>query len=312
MPPLRRLQAGERESRSVDERVERFLASPSLSASTRRAYGVDLRQFLAWLSARRLGLDDVDVRSLADYAAELGRGRPKLAPATIARRLAAVRALLRFALGPERVPDASFSPRRPRRLPEAPRLDEVDAELGRLEGDGPLALRNRALVELVYSAGRRKRALPVRPRPPARYGHAAPVVAPSSPPAPCVRDAPARRRRRSPDDPGATRPQLALDDPGLLPCGRPSPAPRLRSVAPALVVAAAAPASGRRSARRREENAAMADPPRDPELEGFLALLAATRATRTVDAYRRDLTDLARRLGRPLASATTAEIERYL
>jgi integrase/recombinase XerD len=56
----------------------------------------------------------------------------------------------------------------------------------------------------------------------------------------------------------------------------------------------------------------MADPPRDPELEGFLALLAATRATRTVDAYRRDLTDLARRLGRPLASATTAEIERYL
>ena len=157
MPPLRRLQAGERESRSVDERVERFLASPSLSASTRRAYGVDLRQFLAWLSAHRLGLDDVDVRSLADYAAELGRGRPKLATATIARKLAAVRALLRFALGPERVPDASFAPRRPRHLPEAPRANEVDAELAGLERDGPLGLRNRALAELVYSAGLRSR-----------------------------------------------------------------------------------------------------------------------------------------------------------
>jgi site-specific recombinase XerD len=139
----------------VDERVERFLDSAALSESTRRAYGVDVRQLTAWLDRRGLRLDDVDVRVLADYAAELGRGRPKLAPATIARKLAAVRALLRFALGPERVPDASFAPRRPRRLPESPRLEEVDAELDRLGADGPLGLRNRALVELVYSAGLR-------------------------------------------------------------------------------------------------------------------------------------------------------------
>jgi site-specific recombinase XerD len=141
----------------VDERIERFLASPALSASTRRAYGVDVRQFEAWLSARKLGLDDVDVRTFSDYAAELGRVRPKLAPATIARKLAAVRALLRFALGPERVPETSFAPRLPRRLPEAPKLDEVDAELTALEQDGPLGLRNRALAELVYSAGLRSR-----------------------------------------------------------------------------------------------------------------------------------------------------------
>jgi site-specific recombinase XerD len=42
-----------------------------------------------------------------------------------------------------------------RRLPDAPRPHEVDATLASLEGDGPLALRNRALVELVYSAGLR-------------------------------------------------------------------------------------------------------------------------------------------------------------
>jgi integrase/recombinase XerD len=51
---------------------------------------------------------------------------------------------------------------------------------------------------------------------------------------------------------------------------------------------------------------------RDPDLEGFLALLAATRAARTVEAYRRDLTDLASRADRPLADVTTEEIERYL
>ena len=141
----------------MDERARRFLASPALSDSTRRAYGVDVRQFILWLSSRGLKLDEVDVRSFADYAAELGRRRPKLAPATIARKLAAVRALVRFALGPERVPDASFAPRRPRRLPDALKSEEVDTELAALERDGPLGLRNRALVEIVYSAGLRSR-----------------------------------------------------------------------------------------------------------------------------------------------------------
>jgi site-specific recombinase XerD len=141
----------------VDRRAERFLESPALSASTRRAYGVDIRQFTLWLEQRALRLDDVDVRAISDYVGELGRGRPKLAPATIARKLAAVRALLRFALGPQRVPEASLAPRRPRHLPEAPRVEEVEAELERLAGTGALGLRNRALVELVYSAGLRSR-----------------------------------------------------------------------------------------------------------------------------------------------------------
>jgi len=140
----------------VDEQVSRFLESPALSDSTRRAYRVDVKEFCAWLKRRGTRLDGIDVRTLADYAAELGRARPrKLAPTTIGRKLAAVRAFLRHALGPERVPDASFAPRRPRRLPDAPRPHEVDDELDALDGDEPLAIRNRALVELVYSAGLR-------------------------------------------------------------------------------------------------------------------------------------------------------------
>src|SRR5438128_4601099 len=138
--------------------IERFLASPALSDSTRRAYGVDVREFGDWLARRGTRLESVDVRTLADYAAELGRARPrKLAPTTIGRKLASVRSFLRFTLGPSRVPDVSFAPRRPRRLPDAPRRDEVDAFLSTLEGDEPLALRNRALIELVYSAGLRSR-----------------------------------------------------------------------------------------------------------------------------------------------------------
>jgi integrase/recombinase XerD len=51
---------------------------------------------------------------------------------------------------------------------------------------------------------------------------------------------------------------------------------------------------------------------RDPELDGFLALLAARRSPRTVDAYRRDLVHLQGWLGRPVASADTDELNRYL
>lgn len=135
--------------------VERFLAVPSLSEGTRRAYRVDVRQFAEWLERRGTTLDEVDVRALAEYAAELGRGRPRLAPATVARKLAAVRSFLRFTLGRSRVPDVPLAPRRPRRLPDAPKQEEVEALLAGLEGDGALPLRNRALVELVYSAGLR-------------------------------------------------------------------------------------------------------------------------------------------------------------
>ena len=143
----------------VDARAaaDRFLASPALSDATRRAYRGDVGEFCLWLEKHETRLDGVDVRVLADYVAWLGGARHgrKLAPATISRKLAAVRAFLRHALGPDRVPDARLGPRRARRLPDAPASAEIEQTLEALEGDGAIALRNRALVELVYSAGLR-------------------------------------------------------------------------------------------------------------------------------------------------------------
>jgi site-specific recombinase XerD len=136
----------------------RFLESPALAEGTRRAYRVDVGEFCRWLDDHETALDDVDVRTLVEYVGYLGaarRGRGKLAPATIARKIAAVRAFLRHSLGAARVPDARLAPRRGRRLPDAPRRDAVEKQLAALEGEGPLRLRNRALVELVYSAGLR-------------------------------------------------------------------------------------------------------------------------------------------------------------
>jgi site-specific recombinase XerD len=140
---------------ALEREIDRFLSSAKFADTTRRSYRVDLEHFARWLDSRRLRLEDLDVRALTEYVAELGRGKSRLAPASIARRLAAVRSFLRAVLGPAHVPDAALAPRRPRRLPDPPRAAEIEQTLDGLVGDGPLALRNRALVELLYSAGLR-------------------------------------------------------------------------------------------------------------------------------------------------------------
>jgi site-specific recombinase XerD len=140
--------------------IDRFLRSQALAESTRRAYRRDLDELATWLRRNDLTLAGFDARAFATYAAELGADRPgrtprKLAQTTVARKLAAVRSLVRATLGPSRVPDLAVSGRRRRRLPHAPKPDETDALLAGLESDDALGLRNRALLELVYSAGLR-------------------------------------------------------------------------------------------------------------------------------------------------------------
>ncbi len=56
----------------------------------------------------------------------------------------------------------------------------------------------------------------------------------------------------------------------------------------------------------------MTSPTPDPELDGFLTLLAARRAPRTVEAYRRDLLQLVERLGHPVSSASVEELEGWI
>jgi site-specific recombinase XerD len=141
---------------TLSQSIERYLATAGISESTRRAYATDLRDFAAWYGDAPL--EQVDVRVLSDYTADLGRARPggKLASATISRRLSAVRSLLRFSLGRGQVPDVALAPRRGRRLPDAPKIGEIDDLLDAFDADGgALGLRNRALLELVYSAGLR-------------------------------------------------------------------------------------------------------------------------------------------------------------
>jgi len=149
--------AARRTSSDVDTHaaIDRFLEHGGLSEATQRAYGSDLRAFTAWLSVRSLELEDVEARVLSDWVGELGSGRNRLAATSISRRLAAVRSCIRFTFGPAAVPETALSPGRSRRLPDAPKPAEIEELLELAEGGSPLALRNRALLELLYSCGLR-------------------------------------------------------------------------------------------------------------------------------------------------------------
>jgi site-specific recombinase XerD len=140
---------------NAEAAVDRYLAAAGISDATRRAYASDLREFCDWYGDRPL--DDVDTRVVSEWLAQLGRARPggRLSHRTIARKLSSLRACLRYTLGPEHVPDVPFPQRAGRRLPDAPKLAEVEAIVESFKGDEPLAVRNRAIFELVYSTGLR-------------------------------------------------------------------------------------------------------------------------------------------------------------
>jgi site-specific recombinase XerD len=133
------------------------LCRRAVATKTRRAYGIDAGQFAAWASDRELEPDAVGVRELRRYLAE--RSEAGQAPSTVARKLAALRALLRvqIELGHRRENPAELlsSPKRPRHLPRVLKPDEVEALLDRIPATTPLELRDRALFELAYGSGLR-------------------------------------------------------------------------------------------------------------------------------------------------------------
>jgi site-specific recombinase XerD len=138
-------------------RYDADLAARAAAARTRRAYRADLAPFAVWASAQGLDPADVTSRLLRRWVAgESSRG---LAPATVARRLAALRGLFRTQIqAGARVDNPAellSSPKRPQRLPHVLKSTEVDALLESIPAGTPLELRDRALFELAYACGLR-------------------------------------------------------------------------------------------------------------------------------------------------------------
>jgi integrase/recombinase XerD len=135
-----------------------------VAANTLLSYRRDLARYADYLT--NLGIDSiaaVDEATVAGFAAHLREGNadhPALSAASAARAVVAVRGLHRFAvregLVAHDVARAVHPPTTPRRLPKAIAIDEVERLLDAAGFDGtPLALRDRALLELLYATGAR-------------------------------------------------------------------------------------------------------------------------------------------------------------
>lgn len=149
-------------STAIDAWARRLDAARGLSPHTIRAYRSDLTQLAVYSSARGIDAPDrVDLELLRDW---LGAMSEQIAAkSTLARRAAAARGFyadLRRSSAIEVDPAARLrSPRSDRRLPKVPGRPQVETLLGELEvatgTDAPIAIRDLAIVELLYAAGLR-------------------------------------------------------------------------------------------------------------------------------------------------------------
>ncbi len=150
--------------RAVDEWLDHLRVERGSSQHTLAAYRRDLGRYLSFLSAQGVQRpEQVQEAHVTGFLGALRAGdpdHPPLAATSAARAVVAVRGLHRFlALEQEVTHDparAVTPPAPPRRLPKALRVDQVERLLAAASvGDTAAALRDRALLELLYGSGAR-------------------------------------------------------------------------------------------------------------------------------------------------------------
>lgn len=160
---------------TIEPLVLEFLAylelERGLSRNTLQAYRSDLLQFGEFLSTRGVDPLHAQHRDLAAFLSELAgaaepgsaeggeKGRGAVSAATLRRKAACLRSFYRHLRREGTIahdPTADLrGPRRTQRLPVALTRGEVTKLLGEPRGTEPLALRDRALLELMYACGLR-------------------------------------------------------------------------------------------------------------------------------------------------------------
>ncbi|MCB0870584.1 MAG: tyrosine recombinase [Solirubrobacterales bacterium] len=139
------------------ELYRRDLTAAGTSPRTLVAYERDLGQLRNWAGGSGLKPDQVGHKDLRRYAASLSAaGR---APATVARKLAAIRGFYGFLLRTGRVgqnpADLVSAPRRKAKLPQVLTAEQMSGMLDAVPSGSPLEIRDRAMFELAYSCGLR-------------------------------------------------------------------------------------------------------------------------------------------------------------
>jgi len=128
-----------------------------LSDNTIGAYGRDLKRFSAYVEKRGLRIKALQGDDIVQYLTHLYQ--QKLDSRSVARHLVTLRGLYKFLLIEDSIkidPTVTLeSPKFRRTLPSFLRLDEVDKLLQQPDVSTTRGLRDRAILELLYSSGLR-------------------------------------------------------------------------------------------------------------------------------------------------------------
>lgn len=153
-------------SRDIRQYLAHLHVERSLSANTIAAYRRDINHYVSHLRARGVAsfaaVTPEDAASFVDYLREgsLDGGRNPMATSTVARMVTSMRRLHEFLFAEGTTPGDPASDVRPpkqgERLPQALTIEQMEAIIDAASvGDGPIALRDRALVEVLYGTGAR-------------------------------------------------------------------------------------------------------------------------------------------------------------
>jgi site-specific recombinase XerD len=143
--------------RAAIELLDQDLRRRGAADGTRGLYRTDVEELGRWAARYAIAPEEIDYPWLRRYAAQLAeRG---LAPRTVARKLAGLRACFRVLVEHGRMEgnpaELLASPKLPQRLPRALKPADVSALLDRIPASTPLEQRDRALFELAYACGLR-------------------------------------------------------------------------------------------------------------------------------------------------------------
>ena len=144
--------------RILNDYLHYLKAERGLSENTVSSYGLDLQQFINYLSERKItDLNDVDKQVIIDYLDYLmNKGK---ANASIIRCVTSLRKFFQSMKQDEKIQDDPMisieTPKGEKHLPEVQSTEEVEMLLNAPDTSQTLGIRNRAILELMYATGLR-------------------------------------------------------------------------------------------------------------------------------------------------------------
>ena len=138
--------------------IQKFLKTlQHLSPHTQKAYQRDLEYLVQYCDAQDINRwQDIDGRQIQGFIA--WRHRQGISGRSLQRNLSAVRAFYRYlintGIAKQNPANGILAPKSARRLPDALDVDQI-MQLIEIDENDPLSIRDRAILELMYSSGLR-------------------------------------------------------------------------------------------------------------------------------------------------------------